>query len=114
MAHSVEAYRDGELAGGLYGVSLGGAFMGESMFSRITDASKVCLVHLVRRLRGRGASCCSTARYRTITSPGWAPSSYPNTSTSAASTARCAYPGTLRVTRRKTVISGSEPINAAC
>ncbi|CAN5130160.1 leucyl/phenylalanyl-tRNA--protein transferase [soil metagenome] len=54
MAHSVEAYRDGELAGGLYGVSLGGAFMGESMFSRITDASKVCLVHLVRRLRERG------------------------------------------------------------
>lgn len=53
-AHSVEAYRDGELAGGLYGVTLGGAFMGESMFSRMPDASKVCLVHLVERLRGRG------------------------------------------------------------
>src|SRR5919202_6266101 len=49
-AHSVEAYADGELAGGLYGVSLGGAFMGESMFSRMRDASKVCLVHLVERL----------------------------------------------------------------
>jgi leucyl/phenylalanyl-tRNA---protein transferase len=53
-AHSVEAYRDGELAGGLYGVALGGAFMGESMFSRMRDASKVCLVHLVERLRRRG------------------------------------------------------------
>jgi leucyl/phenylalanyl-tRNA--protein transferase len=54
-AHSVEAYdRDGELVGGLYGVALGGAFMGESMFSRASDASKVCLVHLVGRLRERG------------------------------------------------------------
>jgi leucyl/phenylalanyl-tRNA--protein transferase len=55
LAHSVEAYDgDGNLAGGLYGVTLGGAFMGESMFSRGRDASKVCLVHLVRRLRERG------------------------------------------------------------
>ena len=54
-AHSVEAYDgDGELVGGLYGVSLGGAFMGESMFSRASDASKVCLVYLVERLRERG------------------------------------------------------------
>jgi leucyl/phenylalanyl-tRNA--protein transferase len=53
-AHSVEAWRGGELVGGLYGVALGGAFMGESMFSRATDASKVCLVHLVERLRARG------------------------------------------------------------
>nr|WMC94737.1 leucyl/phenylalanyl-tRNA--protein transferase [Aminobacter aminovorans] len=53
-AHSVEAWRDGELVGGLYGVSLGRAFFGESMFSRETDASKVCLVHLVERLRERG------------------------------------------------------------
>ncbi len=52
-AHSVEAYRDGELAGGLYGVALGGAFMGESMFSRMRDASKVCLVYLVERLKER-------------------------------------------------------------
>jgi leucyl/phenylalanyl-tRNA--protein transferase len=50
LAHSIEAYKDGTLAGGIYGVSLGGAFMGESMFSRVTDASKVCLVHLVERL----------------------------------------------------------------
>ncbi len=48
--HSVETWRDGELAGGLYGVSLGGAFFGESMFSRRRDASKVALVHLVARL----------------------------------------------------------------
>ena len=53
-AHSVEAWQDGELVGGLYGVSLRGAFFGESMFSRVTDASKVCLVHLVNRLRARG------------------------------------------------------------
>lgn len=54
LCHSVEAWQDGELAGGLYGVSLGGAFMGESMFTRITDASKVCLVFLVEHLRKQG------------------------------------------------------------
>jgi leucyl/phenylalanyl-tRNA---protein transferase len=53
-AHSVEAYERGELAGGLYGVTLGGAFMGESMFTRARDASKVCFVYLVDRLRERG------------------------------------------------------------
>lgn len=53
-AHSVEAWRDGQLVGGLYGVSLRRAFFGESMFSRATDASKICLVHLVKRLRERG------------------------------------------------------------
>src|ERR687893_2079123 len=53
-AHSVEAYRDDELVGGLYGVALGGAFMGESMFSHMRDASKVCLVYLVERLKERG------------------------------------------------------------
>lgn len=53
-AHSVEAWREGRRVGGLYGVSLGGAFMGESMFSFETDASKVALVHLVERLRERG------------------------------------------------------------
>jgi leucyl/phenylalanyl-tRNA---protein transferase len=50
-AHSVECWRVGELVGGLYGVSLGAAFFGESMFSRESDASKVALVHLVARLR---------------------------------------------------------------
>ena len=50
-AHSVECWRDGELVGGLYGVSLGAAFFGESMFSRESEASKVALVHLVARLR---------------------------------------------------------------
>lgn len=53
-AHSVEAWRDGKLVGGLYGVALGGAFMGESMFSHATDASKVCLVALVNHLKARG------------------------------------------------------------
>ncbi|TCH98730.1 leucyl/phenylalanyl-tRNA--protein transferase [Roseococcus sp. SYP-B2431] len=50
-AHSIESWKDGELVGGLYGVALGGAFFGESMFSRADDASKVALVHLVARLR---------------------------------------------------------------
>jgi leucyl/phenylalanyl-tRNA--protein transferase len=50
-AHSVEAWEGDTLVGGLYGVSLGAAFFGESMFSRRTDASKICLVHLVERLR---------------------------------------------------------------
>ena len=50
-AHSVEAWQDGTLVGGLYGVSFGAAFFGESMFSRATDASKVALVHLAARLR---------------------------------------------------------------
>ena len=54
FAHSVESWRDGELAGGLYGVSLGAAFFGESMFHRQRDASKVALVHLVERLCDRG------------------------------------------------------------
>jgi leucyl/phenylalanyl-tRNA---protein transferase len=52
-AHSVEAWHDGKLAGGLYGVSVGGAFFGESMFHWITDASKVALVGLVERLKVR-------------------------------------------------------------
>jgi len=51
-AHSCEVWRDGCLAGGLYGVSLGGAFFGESMFSLLPDASKVAFVRLVERLRG--------------------------------------------------------------
>jgi len=53
-AHSVECWRDGDLQGGLYGVALKGAFFGESMFSRQTDASKVALVHLVARLIAGG------------------------------------------------------------
>ena len=50
-AHSVESWRDGRLVGGLYGVSIGRMFFGESMFARESDASKVALVHLVRQLR---------------------------------------------------------------
>lgn len=54
LAHSVEVYQEGELVGGLYGVALGGAFMGESMFHWKTDASKVAMVFLVERLKERG------------------------------------------------------------
>ena len=54
FAHSIECWLDGDLVGGLYGVSLGAAFFGESMFSRESDASKVALVHLVARLRKGG------------------------------------------------------------
>jgi leucyl/phenylalanyl-tRNA--protein transferase len=52
-AHSVEAWHEKKLAGGLYGVVLGGAFFGESMFHRVTDASKVALVGLVERMKAR-------------------------------------------------------------
>ena len=60
LAHSIEAWEDSpdtgtrELVGGVYGLSLGGAFFGESMFSRRTNASKICLVHLVEQLRRCG------------------------------------------------------------
>src|SRR3954463_4617314 len=53
LAHSVEAWQDEQLAGGLYGVALGGAFFGESMFHRVTDASKVALAGLVEQMRAR-------------------------------------------------------------
>ena len=53
-AHSVEAWHHGQLAGGLYGVSIGGAFFGESMFSVVSNASKVAFAHLVYRLNSRG------------------------------------------------------------
>jgi len=59
-AHSVEAWLDGSLAGGLYGVRLAGAFFGESMFSRVRDASKVALVHLAARLKRGGFSLLDT------------------------------------------------------
>jgi leucyl/phenylalanyl-tRNA--protein transferase len=60
VAHSVESWLDGRLVGGLYGVALGGAFFGESMFHRVADASKVALVALVERLRARGYQLLDT------------------------------------------------------
>ena len=60
VAHSVEVWQDGALVGGLYGVALGGAFFGESMFHRARDASKVALVALVERLRSRGYALLDT------------------------------------------------------
>lgn len=60
FAHSVEAWHDGQLVGGLYGVSLGAAFFGESMFSRMTDASKVATVYLVYLLRQGGFQLLDT------------------------------------------------------
>ncbi len=58
--HTVEAWREGRLVGGLYGVSLGRAFFGESMFARERDASKVCLAHLVEHLKARGFELLDT------------------------------------------------------
>ncbi len=58
--HSVETWLEGELVGGLYGVALGGAFFGESMFSRARDASKVALVHLIARLKLGGFTLLDT------------------------------------------------------
>lgn len=60
FAHSVEAWHEDRLAGGLYGVAIGGAFFGESMFHRETDASKVALWGLVQRLRERGYTLLDT------------------------------------------------------
>lgn len=60
FAHSVEAWREGELAGGLYGVAINSAYFGESMFFRQRDASKVALVALVERLRARGFKLLDT------------------------------------------------------
>ena len=59
-AHSVECWQDGTLAGGLYGVALGGAFFGESMFFRVSNASKVALVHLVRQMQAGGFTLLDT------------------------------------------------------
>ncbi|WP_426958866.1 leucyl/phenylalanyl-tRNA--protein transferase [Muricoccus radiodurans] len=59
-AHSIEVRQDGALVGGLYGIRLGAAFFGESMFSRATDASKVALVHLVARMRRGGFTLLDT------------------------------------------------------
>jgi leucyl/phenylalanyl-tRNA--protein transferase len=63
-AHSIECWREGALVGGLYGVSLGGAFFGESMFSRERDASKVALVHLIAQLK-RGGYVLLDAQFQT-------------------------------------------------
>jgi leucyl/phenylalanyl-tRNA--protein transferase len=60
FAHSVETWRDGRLCGGLYGVTLGAAFFGESMFHRESDASKVALVHLAARLKKSGFQLLDT------------------------------------------------------
>ena len=60
LAHSVEAWHEERLVGGLYGVALGGAFFGESMFHTETDASKVALVALIERLRSRGYALLDT------------------------------------------------------
>jgi leucyl/phenylalanyl-tRNA--protein transferase len=60
IAHSVEAWQEGRLAGGLYGVAIGGAFFGESMFHHVRDASKVALAALVDRLRQRGFTLLDT------------------------------------------------------
>ena len=60
FAHAVETWQDGALVGGLYGVAIGGAFFGESMFHTATDASKVALVALVERLKSRGYTLLDT------------------------------------------------------
>ena len=60
FAHSIEAWQEGKLVGGLYGISMGGAFFGESMFSVATDASKIALVYLVARLWAQGFELLDT------------------------------------------------------
>ncbi|HEX2787011.1 MAG TPA: leucyl/phenylalanyl-tRNA--protein transferase [Ignavibacteria bacterium] len=60
FAHSVESYFEGKLVGGLYGVTINGAYFGESMFTKATDASKVALVHTVERLKEKGFKLLDT------------------------------------------------------
>jgi len=67
-AHSVEVWFEGELVGGIYGVAVGGLFAGESMFHRVTDASKVALVHCARRLAERRFSLFDTQMVTNVTS----------------------------------------------
>ena len=68
-AHSVESWLDGQLAGGTYGVAIGGFFAAESMFYRAADASKVALVHLVRHLEARGYRLLDIQQLTPATSP---------------------------------------------
>ena len=67
-AHSLECWREGRLAGGVYGVAVGGLFAGESMFHHVTDASKVALYHLVAHLRARGFQLFDVQMVTPITS----------------------------------------------
>jgi len=60
LAHSVETWKDGNLVGGLYGVAIRGAFFGESMFSKMTDGSKIALVYLIKRMKERGFALLDT------------------------------------------------------
>jgi len=66
-AHSVECWQAGQLVGGVYGVTVGGLFAGESMFHRATDASKVALCHLVQRLKQGGFTLFDTQMVTTVT-----------------------------------------------
>lgn len=66
-AHSVECWQAGQLVGGVYGVTVGGLFAGESMFHRATDASKVALCHLVQRLKQGGFTLLDTQMVTTVT-----------------------------------------------
>ena len=105
-AHSVEAWRDGRLVGGLYGVSIGGLFAGESMFHRERDASKVALLALVDLLQRPATPTggCSTCSGRPRTWRRWA--SYDvrarttSTRSGAASTCRCRIPSEWTIRRR--------------
>ncbi len=67
VAHSVEAWQDGALVGGGYGVAIGGAFSGESMFTRVSNAGKVAFVHQVRRLQARGFTLYDTQELSGLT-----------------------------------------------
>ena len=66
-AHSIEVWRDGQLAGGLYGVAIGAFFAGESMFHRVTDASKVAVVRIAELLRERGFRLFDTQMVTPVT-----------------------------------------------
>jgi leucyl/phenylalanyl-tRNA--protein transferase len=86
-AHSVEVWDGATLIGGLYGVQVGGVFTGESMFNRVSDASKVALVDLAARFHAAGGRC-STSSSRPTTCAPWAPSTSPATTSSGCSSPR--------------------------
>jgi leucyl/phenylalanyl-tRNA--protein transferase len=96
FAHSVEAWSNGKLAGGLYGVAIGGAFFGESMFHKVTDASKIALVALFERLHAKKLPCSTRNGSRRI-SLSLARSKFHGPSTFIYSRARWNWSGSSRM-----------------
>lgn len=109
--HTVECWRDGRLVGGLYGLALGGAFFGESMFHRETDASKVALIHLVARLRHGGYSLLD-AQFQTAHLAQFGTQEVPRAAYKGLLERALAKPGDWAIWSRERPISGAEAVAA--